>query len=94
MKSRLAVIIVERRAVEDRVIAPGELGEESPDSKGTVLGNAQAERSDTGATESIPPMAGSGVSLSDQARVKRRGKSPPTPWGHGGPASVTWSKVK
>src|SRR5207245_6894307 len=32
--------------------------EESPDSQGRVLGNAQAERSDTGATESTPPMAG------------------------------------
>ena len=31
--------------------------EESPDSTGRALGNAQAEKSDTGATENRPPMA-------------------------------------
>jgi hypothetical protein len=37
--------------------ATGRRREESPDSKGRVLGNAQAEQSDTGATENKPPMA-------------------------------------
>jgi len=31
--------------------------EESPDFMGRALGNAQAERSDTGTTENKPPMA-------------------------------------
>ena len=31
--------------------------EESPDSKGRALGNAQAEQSDTSTTENKPPMA-------------------------------------
>jgi hypothetical protein len=51
--------------------------------QGRVLGNAQAERSDTGATENTPPMAGSkAASLPDQVRVKWWGKSPPRSWRH------------
>ncbi len=40
--------------------AMGTRREESPDSTGRALGNTQAERSDTGATENIPPMADGG----------------------------------
>jgi len=55
--------------------------EESPDSKGRVLGNAQAERSDTSATEKIPPMAATKRSFdADQVRVKWWSKSPPRSW--------------
>jgi hypothetical protein len=66
-------------------LSDGAMREESPDSTGRVLGNTQAERSDTGATENIPPMAERcAVSAkhgdSAQVRVKRRGKSSPRLW--------------
>ncbi len=57
--------------------------EESPDSKGRALGNAQAEQSDTSTTENKPPMAnatGSHLVAAAQVRVKWRGKSPPQGW--------------
>lgn len=36
-----------------------------------VLGNAQAERSDTGATENIPPMDGKGISITGKGEMAR-----------------------
>jgi len=36
-----------------------------------VLGNAQAERSDTGATENIPPMGGNNISATGKGEMAR-----------------------
>jgi hypothetical protein len=48
-----------------------------------VLGNAQAERFDTGATENTPPMtAAEHALLAAQVRVKWWSKSPPRSWRH------------
>ena len=62
-----------------RVAAHGTLRERKVRTpKGKVLGNAQAEQSDTSATENIPPMAN--ILCFCQVRVKWWGKSPPRLW--------------
>ncbi len=58
MRSEPRGFILKGRVAVDRTVARGDHPrEESPDSRGRVLGNPQAERSDTGATENRPPMA-------------------------------------
>ena len=71
------VQVYSRGALEETGWSPAGIQprEESPDSKGRVLGNAQAERSDTGATENRPPMAESrrvqGTQRTTSSRIRQ-----------------------